>query len=70
MYPILARRYPTHRLPDLRGEFIRGLDDGRWVDGGRPLLSAQTDALQNITGGINGVAESLGSAPESAFTGA
>lgn len=70
MYPILARRYPTHRLPDLRGEFIRGLDDGRWVDGGRTLLSAQTDALQNITGGISGVAESLGSAPESAFTGA
>lgn len=28
-YPILAARYPTGYLPDLRGEFIRGLDDGR-----------------------------------------
>ncbi|WP_434082037.1 phage tail protein [Escherichia coli] len=25
-YPVLARAYPTLRLPDLRGEFIR---DGR-----------------------------------------
>ncbi|KZJ97214.1 phage tail protein, partial [Escherichia coli] len=28
-YPVLARAYPTLRLPDLRGEFIRGWDDGR-----------------------------------------
>ncbi|MDK7016971.1 phage tail protein, partial [Escherichia coli] len=31
-YPVLARAYPTLRLPDLRGEFIRGWDDGRKVD--------------------------------------
>ncbi|MDZ7153845.1 tail fiber protein, partial [Escherichia coli] len=39
-YPVLARVYPTLRLPDLRGEFIRGWDDGRKVDTGRKLLSA------------------------------
>lgn len=69
-YPALATLYPEHKLPDLRGEFIRGFDDGRGIDANRTLLSAQTDAIQNITGGINGVSESLGSAPDSAFTGA
>ncbi|CNL47614.1 phage tail protein [Yersinia aldovae] len=69
-YPTLATLYPTHKLPDLRGEFIRGFDDGRGIDTSRTLLSAQTDALQNITGGINGVSESLGIAAESNFTGA
>ncbi|EMX1067868.1 phage tail protein, partial [Yersinia enterocolitica] len=43
---------------------------GRGIDTGRPLLSTQTDALQNITGGIRGVSESLGSAAESNFSGA
>ncbi|WP_440866629.1 phage tail protein [Symbiopectobacterium purcellii] len=28
-YPILAELYPSGHLPDLRGEFIRGWDDGR-----------------------------------------
>ncbi|HHB1471724.1 TPA: phage tail protein [Yersinia enterocolitica] len=69
-YPMLATLYPGHKLPDLRGEFIRGFDDGRGIDANRTLLSAQTDALQNITGGINGVSESMGSAPESNFSGA
>ncbi|MDQ8075528.1 tail fiber protein [Escherichia coli] len=40
-YPKLALVYPTNKLPDLRGEFIRGWDDGRGVDSGRLLLSAQ-----------------------------
>ncbi|HAY5123899.1 TPA: phage tail protein [Escherichia coli] len=40
-YPVLARVYPTLRLPDLRGEFIRGWGDGRKVDTGRDLLSRQ-----------------------------
>ncbi|HFV5328740.1 TPA: phage tail protein, partial [Escherichia coli] len=31
-YPELAKVYPTNKLPDLRGEFIRGWDDGRGVD--------------------------------------
>lgn len=47
MYPLLAGRYPSGFLPDLRGEFIRGWDDGRGVDVGRGLLSAQTQAIQD-----------------------
>ena len=31
-------------VPDLRGEFIRGWDNGRGVDNGRPNLTAQSDA--------------------------
>ncbi|MEJ2972680.1 phage tail protein [Escherichia coli] len=52
-YPELAKAYPTNKLPDLRGEFIRGWDDGRGVDAGRDLLSSQGDAIRNITGGFN-----------------
>lgn len=40
-YPKLAQTYPALRLPDLRGEFIRGWDDGRGADTGRSLLSSQ-----------------------------
>ncbi|MEQ9870488.1 phage tail protein, partial [Pectobacterium odoriferum] len=50
LYPILASRYPSGVLPDLRGEFVRGWDDGRGADSGRALLSAQSDAIRNITG--------------------
>ena len=49
-YPKLAALFPSGNLPDLRGEFIRGWDDGRAVDSGRALLSPQGDAIQNITG--------------------
>ncbi|ACX87334.1 phage tail protein [Pectobacterium parmentieri] len=49
-YPILASRYPSGFLPDLRGEFVRGWDDERGVDAGRALLSEQGDAIRNITG--------------------
>jgi len=45
-YPELAKVYPTNELPDLRGEFIRGWDDGRGVDAGRELLSAQSDLFK------------------------
>ncbi|WP_250110537.1 phage tail protein, partial [Escherichia coli] len=44
-YPVLARVYPTLRLPDLRGEFIRGWDGGRKVDTGRALLSFQEGTI-------------------------
>ena len=43
----------TFNLPDLRGEFIRGWDDGRGIDRGRALGSAQGDAIRNITGSID-----------------
>ncbi|QDX28528.1 phage tail-collar fiber domain-containing protein [Dickeya poaceiphila] len=47
-YPRLAQVYPSGVLPDLRGEFIRGWDDGRGVDSNRGLLSSQGDAIRNI----------------------
>ena len=31
----------TFNVPDLRGEFLRGLDDGRGVDSGRGIGTAQ-----------------------------
>jgi microcystin-dependent protein len=37
----------TFLLPDLRGEFIRGWDDGRGVDSGRAFGSAQAFDLQS-----------------------
>ncbi|ERT10586.1 phage tail protein [Photorhabdus temperata] len=40
-YPKLAEAYPDGRLPDLRGEFIRGWDSGRNVDPSRSILSWQ-----------------------------
>jgi microcystin-dependent protein len=42
----------TFNLPDLRGEFVRGLDDGRGVDSDRAIGTAQLDAMQ---GHIHGV---------------
>ena len=35
----------TFNLPDLRGEFVRGLDGGRGVDSGRSLGSFQSDQI-------------------------
>ncbi len=69
-YPKLALAYPNLVLPDMRAEFIRGWDNGRGVDVGRVLLSAQgsdfsshkhglhfgynTDSEQNLLGAIIG----------------
>jgi microcystin-dependent protein len=36
----------TFNLPDMRGEFPRGWDDGRGIDSGRAIGTAQTDAMQ------------------------
>lgn len=72
--------FTTFNLPDLRGEFIRGWDDGRGVDGGRALGSSQDGALQSHThtgssadAGSHthtGTASSAGSHSHSASTGA
>ena len=63
-YPKLAAAYPSGLLPDLRGEFIRGWDDGRGVDAARSLLSRQDSqnmrhahqeiAAFNMNGNLNG----------------
>lgn len=39
----------TFRLPDSRGEFIRGYDGGRGVDAGRVIGSNQADMLKDHT---------------------
>ena len=39
----------TFNVPDLRGEFIRGWDNGRGVDTGRVFGSAQADDLKSHT---------------------
>lgn len=44
----------TFNLPDLRGEFLRGLDQGRGVDKNRKIGSAQGDAMRNFTGTFGG----------------
>lgn len=45
-YPDLATYLGSTTLPDLRGEFIRGLDNGRGIDTGRTNMSLQLDAAQ------------------------
>gem|GEM_PF-4362865 len=56
LLPALATVFPSGVLPELRGEFIRGWDNGRKVDTDRVLLSAQGDAIRNMTGSIPCVA--------------
>ncbi|WP_050570966.1 MULTISPECIES: phage tail protein [Dickeya] len=61
LYPKLAIAYPAGSLPDLRGEFIRGWDDGRGVDSGRAIVSRQ-----NATGLRTGAMDYNGSDVDSA----
>ncbi len=45
----------TFKLPDLRGEFVRGLDSGRGIDAGRALGSGQgSQNLSHNHGGATG----------------
>lgn len=69
----------TFALPDMRGEFARGWDDGRGVDSGRAFGSSQADELKahrhsyNTNGGTaggggdNGLARVGGSAGSATF---
>jgi microcystin-dependent protein len=50
----------TFALPDLRGEFVRGWDNGRGVDAGRALGGAQADAFKAHTHPLSGTATSDG----------
>lgn len=47
----------TFNLPDLRGEFVRGWDDGRGVDTSRTFGSAQGDQFKAHTHTVNLTAE-------------
>lgn len=38
---------------DLRGQFVRGWDNGRGIDSGRAMGSTQGDAIRNIRGYID-----------------
>ena len=67
-YPRLALLYPTGKLPDLRGEFIRGWDANRGVDSGRALLSNQSDAIRNITGSSDNILKSKTTASSGAIS--
>lgn len=49
----------TFNLPDMRGEFIRGWDDGRAVDSGRVFGSAQDEAFKSH--GHSGSTDTVGS---------
>lgn len=66
-YPKLALVNPSLTLPDVRGEFIRVWDDGRGVDSGRALLSAQNDAQQPITGQVIDVTMGVNASAGGAF---
>lgn len=51
-YPKLYARYGG-ALPDMRGEFIRGLDNGRGIDSSRAVLSSQNaTAIGFYVGGM------------------
>ncbi len=45
---IWQRFTQRNKLPDLRGEFIRGWDDGRGIDSGRSILSEQGYATGSL----------------------
>ncbi|MDA8500839.1 phage tail protein, partial [Citrobacter sp. Igbk 17] len=59
-YPKLALIYPGLKLTEHRGEFIRIWDDGRGVDSGRALLSAQDASAINLLLGENANQPGLG----------
>lgn len=50
----------SFNIPDLRGEFIRGTDNGRGVDAGRQIGSTQSDAMRNLTGTYYGALDGEG----------
>ncbi|WP_313508361.1 phage tail protein [Kosakonia sacchari] len=59
LYPKLGAIYTSGVLPDMRGDTVRGYDDGRGVDQGRALLSEQLDAAPEISGSL--VCRAMGS---------
>ncbi|WED67874.2 phage tail protein [Pectobacterium colocasium] len=69
--PILASLYPSGQVPDFRGYFPRGWDNGAGIDpDSRAILSIQGDAIQNITGKFPSMTWSRGLASDEFFVGA
>lgn len=62
-YPKLALVIPSLTLTESRGEFIRIWDDGRGVDSGRGLLSAQSGMTEAHTHAPLGVAVAESNSP-------
>lgn len=50
----------TFKLPDLRGEFIRGWDHGIGIDAGRAIGSTQEDAIEQTSIALYGSSTSSG----------
>lgn len=68
-YPELAKVFPNLKLPDDRGLFKRGLDNGRGIDSGRSIGSEQGDAMRNTSGSVGGItAESSSVAASGPFS--
>ena len=55
------------KLPDYRGEFLRGWDHGRGIDQNRDMGTRQGDAIRNITGTTAWYNSLLGFSFEGAF---
>jgi len=53
----------TFALPDMRGEFPRGWDDGRSIDSGRVFGSAQSGEIQSHTHTTNAGSDGVGQSP-------
>jgi len=58
----------TFGLPDLRGEFVRGWDNGRGVDSSRGIGTSQLDQIQKIEGEVSGATNGYISAATGAFS--
>ena len=56
-----GNKVTTFNIPDARGVFIRGFDNGRGMDdSGRTFGSYQEDRIQNITGTFSAVRTGMG----------
>jgi microcystin-dependent protein len=51
-YTALAALYGSN-VPDLRGEFVRGWDNGKGTDSGRAILSTQADEFKSHNHTLN-----------------
>jgi phage-related tail fiber protein len=49
----------TFKVPDYRGKFLRGFDNGAGVDSGRVFAASQAHALQAFTGAFQAVNQGL-----------